>query len=223
MYRIRRFQKIPVQFGMRSHIFFDFDRTLIDTDALKAEQAHRIAKITQLSVEDIHAGMRQYIDSIQNHLLFSVEGYAQFLSDLYGVSPGDVLKIYLTDCNYIADYVFPEVYEVLQTLSENNVEMGIYSTANPGHQRIKVEHSGVLKYIPWHKVVIAPNKLAPEIVAKVPNKVTLIDDDLEVLTTFQRVRPDVEVLWINRKQSTSSFSGKMIYSLRELLTSESAV
>ncbi|MCC7304367.1 HAD hydrolase-like protein [bacterium] len=198
-------------------IYFDFDRTLLDTDSLKQEQARRIAKIAQLSEEQVYQGMQQYIESIPNHLYFDVGGYALFLGNLYDINPSDVTKIYLTDCNYIADFLFPETLEVLKKLSREGYSLGIFSSAVPGHQKIKIENTGVLEYIPWSSVIISPNKLDTDIVAKIPNNTIVIDDDRTIIVELLEKHPHLTPVWCNRKTDEKIYGIRTIKNLSELL------
>jgi len=77
----------------RNVIYFDFDRTLLDTDALKAEQERRIAQITELTIEQVNEGMHAYIASLDTHLHFSPDGYAVFLANRFNIDQNQVLKV----------------------------------------------------------------------------------------------------------------------------------
>jgi FMN phosphatase YigB (HAD superfamily) len=123
-------------------ILFDFDRTLFDTDALKAKQSEMIATITGLSVEQVESSMLDYIKTLESHLDFTPEGYSLYLEKIWGVNPGYVLKIYFTDTNYIGNYLFPEVFDVLKELS-TRYTLGILTQSHPDHQRVKIERTGV--------------------------------------------------------------------------------
>lgn len=199
-------------------IYFDFDRTLIDTDALKVEQAERVAKITQLTVAQVQEGMKQYIASIDNHLNFDIGEYAAFLARQFDVNPSDVAKIYLTDCNYIANYLFPESLEVLEKLREAGFALGIFSGAVPGHQKVKIESTGVLEFIPWDSVIISPQKLQNAVVSKVPEGATIIDDDPNVIQYLVDNHPLITPIWCNRKTNETMPQVRTIKNLRELLS-----
>lgn len=198
-------------------IYFDFDRTLIDTDSLKDEQAKRIGAITGLTPEQTHEGMRAYIKSLESHLDFTPEGYATFLENLYGVNPGDVLKIYVTDSNYVADFLFPEVLEVLTTLKKEGYSIGIFSAAMPGPQILKIEKTGVYDLVDKHLIIIDPRKLGIDALSQLPDGVMIVDDDFEVVSRLNKYSPRFTPVWCNRKSGEVNSVICTIHNLRELL------
>lgn len=198
-------------------IYFDFDRTLLDTDALKIEQANRISRIANITVDQVNEGMKLYIEAIIDHFEFTPEGYAVFLEELYGVNPSDILKIYITDSNYIADFLFPEVLEVLKCLKERGHELGIFSAASPGHQRLKIERTGVFEYIEKHLIIIDPKKMGIDSLEKLPDEVTVIDDDCEIIRKLSKYMPRFNPIWCNRKSIDVMQNIQTIHDLRDLL------
>lgn len=200
-----------------STIYFDFDRTLLDTDGLKAEQARRIAKITYLSEEQVVEGMKKYIASLIDHLDFHPEEYANYLASLYSVPAGDVMKVYLADTSYFAGFVFPEVVEVLTQLQQRGVSLGIFSSAQYEYQLHKLKYSGVMQFFKHDSIIIHPRKLTPEIVTKVPNESLVIDDDLAVVQELQKSHLHVVPIWCNRKSADEASGIRTIHTLRELL------
>lgn len=195
-------------------IYFDFDRTLLDTDALKQEQASRVAQITGLTSEEVTRGMQLYVSSI-NHLDFTPEGYAFYLEQLYGINPSDVLKIYVTDSNYIAGYLFPEVLPVLKKLSDQGMSLGIFSSAVPGYQLLKIERTGILEFID-RQPIISPRKLEPECVRKLPEGAVIIDDDQEVINNLVENHPQLLSIWCNRRNGKNHPKVRTIHNLEEL-------
>jgi len=198
-------------------VFFDFDRTLIDTDLLKTEQTRRIARITSLSEKQVTEGMRLYIESLTDHFQFNPGGYANFLADLYSISSGDVMKVYLSDSSYISYFVFPEVPRVLTDLKENGWRLGIFSSAVFEHQLHKLKNSGVMKFFEENSIIIHPRKLTPEIVNKVPEGAYVIDDDIDIAAALKRHHAHVIPIWCNRKTNEEHPTIKTVHNLSQLL------
>jgi len=198
-------------------IYFDFDRTLLDTDALKAEQERRIAQITELSIEQVNEGMRHYIASLDTHLHFPPEGYAAFLANRFSIDQNQVLKVYITDSNYIAEYLFPEVLEVLAELKNRGVELGVFSGAMFGHQKVKIERSGITEFISWKSILVTPQKLDSQVLSKIPRNALVIDDDIAVVTALVTQAPTLVPVWCNRKTSDQATGLKTIHSLKDLI------
>jgi FMN phosphatase YigB (HAD superfamily) len=197
-------------------VYFDFDRTLLNTDALKIEQTKRIAGITNLSIIQIEEGMRLYVESIKNHLDFTPEGYAEYLSKEYGCNLSDVLKIYITDSNYIGEYLYPEVLGVLEELKKIGYSLGIFSAAMPGPQRLKISRTGVFEFTEEHLIIIDPRKLGIEVLEQLPDGVIIVDDDLQVIEKLQRHSPRFVPIWCNRKNQDDLPKTRTIHSLKEL-------
>ena len=199
-------------------IYFDFDRTLLDTDELKEEQARRIALIAELSLEQVNQGMKEYIQSLADHVDFSPEGYATYLAAHFGVVPSDVIKIYITDSNYIKDFLYPNTLSVLRKLKNRHNDLGIFSAAIPGHQRLKIERTGVLSYINPTRIIIEPRKLELSILSKLPEGAIVVDDDKQVILWLCEHAKQITPIWINRK-TEELLSGVMTISdISELLT-----
>lgn len=198
----------------RNVIYFDFDRTLLDTDALKAEQAKRIANNTGLTIEQVNEGMRRYVNSVSGHLQFSPDGFSIFLSQYFTLDPHLALNVYMSDPRYIATYLFPEV---LEELTKRGYRLGIFSAAMFGYQKVKIENSGVLNWIPWSSVLISPKKLEKEILSQIPDGATVVDDDISVVNTLMVRAPSLIPVWCNRKTEETHATCKTIKSLRDLL------
>lgn len=199
-----------------SVIYFDFDRTLLDTDSLKLEQANRVATITQLTAAQVEEGMRAYVSSV-DHLEFTPEGYAQFMAELFSVVPSDIIKIYLTTPSYIAQFVFPEVKQTLTELVKRGWKIGVFSAAVPGYQRLRIEATGILEYVEKELVIIDPKKTGIDALEKLPDDVIIVDDDKNVIEKLARHMPRFRPIWCNRKNSDTLITVPTISNLLEVL------
>jgi FMN phosphatase YigB (HAD superfamily) len=197
-------------------IFFDFDRTLIDTDALKSEQAKRLANATQLTVEQVNGVMQSYISTLRDSYEFTIDNYIAALSSTYGVNPKEVEKVYFTETAYIADYIFPDVFPTLRQLKKKGVLIGIFSESNPKHQWIKFEKSGVLEFIDRQYIIVAKHKTEKQTISQLPKDVILIDDSLRVLDAMLTLAPDLKYLWLNRKSKDVHSIIPTIHTLNEI-------
>lgn len=200
----------------RRVIYFDFDRTLLDTDALKKEQATRIAAITQLTLQQVEEGMKAYVRNV-NHLEFTPEGYAAYMADIYAVNPGDILKIYVTTPSFIRQFIFPEVRETLNELVQSGWNIGIFSAAIPGYQRLRIEATGILDYVHSELIIIDPHKTGIEALEKLPDDVLVVDDDRTVIEKLMLHMPRFRPVWCNRKTSEKLDKIPTITNLREVL------
>ena len=52
---------------------------------------------------------------------------------------------------------------------------------------------------------------------KIPDGVTIIDDDKNVIEKLKQLRPDLELIWINRKDEEKMDGIRTIKSLEELI------
>lgn len=202
---------------MKRLLLFDFDRTLLNTDALKAEQTLRIARITRTTPEEILEGMRGYIATIPSKNDFSPEGYALFLQDNLGVNPSDVLKIYITVPSYVTGFLYPEALPIMTELRARGYRLGIYSEARKEHQRLKLERTGVLELCVQKYVIIAQKKVVDEVVLSLPQGTIIVDDDRGVIEGLQRYSSLIEPIWLNRKSNDSHPEVRTIFSLTQLL------
>jgi hypothetical protein len=195
-------------------LLFDFDRTLLDTDALKEAQAEKVATIVGLTIEQVHNGMRSYIASLQSNLDFTPAGYAQHLQLLWGVNPSDVTKIYYTDVGYIQHFLFDDTLPALSRLSKK-YELGIYSESQPTYQLLRIEHSGVMDFISPERVSVLSRKREPEQLQKIPKGAILIDDDVKVIKAVLEHAQHIRLVWLNRKKLPNEFGVAEIASLAD--------
>lgn len=95
--------------------------------------------------------------------------------------------------------------------------VGIFSEGVPEWQMKKLVLTGAIDYLDQALIFIERRKLASEAIEKIPNGVVLIDDKKEVIKALRLQMPDLELIWINRKNEEEMDGVKTIRNLTELL------
>lgn len=179
-------------------VLFDFDRTLIDTDALKREQAKRVAQILGENIDTVEELMKAYIESLDSHLDFDITEYATFIHHRYHIPVEYIRNVYVNNPTYIRNFVYPEVIETLKILRQRGYVLGILSQASMESQRIKFEYSGVLSFMSPAYVSVVRRKTTEKALSIIDLGAMFVDDDWEVIEYVIRMRPDIRAVYIDR-------------------------
>jgi len=199
----------------RKIIFFDIDDTLIDSsNKLGPLFCLNISEQTKVSIEKIIEIKSKYrltlekgSDYVPNDLINTVCNELKI--DIGKINnPFDIEDIY-------KNAVFSKVVEALEKLSKKYT-LGIFSEGFEDYKSKKIILSGLIKYFDKKWIFIERRKLSPEALIKIPIGSIIIDDKKEVIETLKNLRPDLELIWINRKDKEKIEGVKTIKSLEEM-------
>ena len=113
--------------------------------------------------------------------------------------------------------LFDDALPVLEKLKERNQIMGTYTEGYVDFQKAKINFGGIEEFFDKGLLYVASNKLEPEFVKTLPDSVTVIDDKKRIIENLKQLRPDLELIWINRKNEEKMEGVRTIKSLTELL------
>jgi phosphoglycolate phosphatase-like HAD superfamily hydrolase len=195
-------------------ILFDWDDTLISKKVYKNNLVSNLARICEVSYEQALIIDNEYFDNLIKSGDFMIENYLKCFEKKFnkkivlGDFNTDKLKIY-------SKALFPEVIEFLEKI-KNKYSLGIYSQGFESLQRIKIKYSGIEFFFDQKLIFINRDKTQLNFVNKIPIQATVIDDKKEVIETLKQLRPDLELVWINRINQEKMNKIKTIKSLNEL-------
>jgi hypothetical protein len=104
---------------------------------------------------------------------------------------------------------------------KNKYILGIYSQGFVNLQKIKIKYSGIEKYFNKNLIFIDRDKTHQDFVKNLPIKATVVDDKKEVIETLKELRPDLKLIWINRKNDETIDGVKTIKNLKNLIQDHS--
>ena len=196
-------------------ILFDWDDTLFSKNLYKKNLTTNLARICETTEEEAVKVDDEYFSNLINSGDFKIEDFLKTFEDKFDK------KINLEDFNtdklgIYSKALFPETIEVLEKL-KNDYALGIYSQGYENLQRLKIKFSGIENYFDQDLIFIDRDKTQPDFVVKLPTKAVVIDDKKEVIEKLKQLRPDLELVWINRKDEEKISEVKTIKSLEELI------
>lgn len=194
-------------------ILFDIDKTLLNPyfilDDLTSEIKNKFDK--KIDVFKIHA---EYVKDLESSTDFNTKDFLKFLSEKTMVP-----FVELNNCFYNQKlwegYVYEEVKSVLNRL-QTKFNLGIFSEGFNISQNEKLEMSKLNTFFKKDLIFISRRKLNDDFLKTIPKKVIIVDDKKEVIETLKSKRPDLELIWINRKDEEKMEGVIAIKSLREL-------
>ena len=199
---------------MERIILFDIDKTIFDTKASGEKVTESIGLVTRMTpseVERINEGYKKHLDSTTD---FDSNDFLRKVSDETGNSLQELTEALFNPNNFV---LYSETLTVLKHLLDEGYSLGTFSEGVPEWQMKKLVLTGVINYFDPALIFIERRKLTPEAIEKIPSGVILIDDKKVVIETLRQLRPDLELMWINRKNEEEMEGVKTIRSLTELL------
>lgn len=220
---------MDTSFIMRTTILFDIDHTLFDSDKYR-EICFRVLgeRLKQKDREAFMAFAEQEYRKVRLRGTFKPGEFIYQLITQLGISgDSDDLSEIFFDEQYIDEACYPEVTEVLQTLSSNvTTKLGILSFGVDSLQRKKIQsivhilHSDAIYINEVDKLEDIPTILGKH----AGEQLYIIDDVLNVLQRFKSLDPSVITVLIERgrdrprEESKGSFNPDFkINELSELL------
>lgn len=179
-------------------IYFDIDKTLIDTKKM-LELVRTSVAVVGVPAELFTETVNQYIQSLDSKTYFDPEHLIRRLvSSADSVEENLVRQAFWQQSNF-SQALFPEVIQVLNTL-QPVTELGVFSQGVRYWQEQKLELSTVTSFFPSHSRVISLDKLSQHSLAQLQPNSWVVDDKVEVVEQLRKVRPDLTVLQVRRDQ-----------------------
>lgn len=175
-------------------ILFDFDKTVSDTNGFVEKFSQALNEQFKISQEMVVNILKDYNATLSSTTDFRPLDFSQAISEKTGVDINLIKENIFDPKNFP---IFEEVRDVLTELSANNT-LGIFSEGFDDWQKKKIKLSDIWDFFDPNWMVIERRKLLPESINKIPNGATVIDDKRIVIETLANIRPDLNLVWINR-------------------------
>ena len=198
-------------------ILFDWDDTLFNKAEYKKKLRGNLAKICEVSEEEIFEFEQKYFDNLVRSGDFEINDFVKS----FGQKFGKKIKLENFDSDKLGIYskaLFPDSISTLNNL-KNKFKLGIYSQGFIDLQKIKIESSGIKNYFDEQLIYINRNKLDPEFIKKLPEEVIVVDDKKEVIETLKKIGK-FKLIWINRNNDEAIEGVTTIKNLNELVDSD---
>lgn len=188
----------------KSIVLFDIDHTIFDANLYRRTLYANLAKA-------IGSDVKRFSETADTE-------YKKFRKNTYYFTPDLFLKTILADKTKSVDLkkikavfwdktlyekcIYPDVKDAFSKLKELSIQIGIFSTGDQAHQKIKIE--SLKEYLSDHHVYIAPDKL--KIIKGTfdgykTSQVYLVDDYPEILINAKKHNMNIITVFITRKES----------------------
>jgi FMN phosphatase YigB (HAD superfamily) len=197
-------------------ILFDWDDTLFSKVEYKKNLRSNLARICEVSGEEIFRVEDEYFKSLKRSDDFQIENFVKSFENKFNKKinlenfSSDKLGIYSTA-------LFPETIAVLDKLKKNGFKLGIYSQGFTSLQKIKIKSSGIKDYFDENFTFISRDKTDPEFIATLPNGATIIDDKKEEVLRPLNTTGRFDVVWLNRKEDEEMDNVTTVKNLNEFV------
>ncbi len=193
-------------------ILFDLDGTLIDKLKTKKNIVNFLLDYSDKTTEELDIMMENFSDKSDGSKDFLI---GAFIKSVMGDK--NFKKFNINNPKIYKGILFEDALPVLEKLKEKNQIMGTYTEGYIDFQKAKINFSGIEKFFDKDLLYVASNKLEPEFLKTLPNSAIVIDDKKRIIENLKQLRPDLELIWINRKNEKEMDGVKTIKSLTELL------
>ncbi len=197
-------------------IFFDLDRTLIDTATINENCKKSTLLSSGINGQKYDECFQEYKNTLEHSADFDPNIFLEKMAKDLEVEKAKLEIGFWNKDNFC---VYPEVFEVLSELAKNN-NMAIFSEGvRDGWQIVKINNTEISKFFDLKISLIERRKLNSEVISKIPFGATVIDDKRVVIEKLYETRPDLKLYWINRtdEQEIKNSRVTTIQNLRELL------
>ncbi len=187
---------------MQKLALFDIDYTIFNTNLYRKKLFENLAHVLECQVDDFsEIGKNVYKKLRQTTPYLTPSLFLEAILDI--TNKPNKLKDAQTvfwDKGLYESCIYPDVKQTFSYLTDNNVQIGIFSTGNLEHQKIKVE--SLKEYLIDNHTYISLDKL--EIIkntfnASSSHQTFLIDDYPQVLENAKEHNNKVIIIYINRE------------------------
>ncbi len=203
-------------------LYLDIDKTVLDSDLLKEKIISALAVYCKLTVEKITTYYDQYKETLSDSTDFDPRELAEHIARFETNFASQKLKSVILHQKNFEGIVFSDVEGALTEISlafaKDSLRVGVYSEAVEWWQEIKLLHANIDGKFDGGLRIIRRRKLAKIVLAELPLDAAVVDDKKVVVNTLAAERPDIHVIWLNRKSNEKSevVGVHTIHSLKEL-------
>lgn len=194
-------------------IYFDIDRTLMDSDKLRELTRGGMCRQLNLNRNEIDKIINEYLKGLKYKNDFCREDMIKKISLKTGIKY-DLLKNAHDKAIYYKKSLYKDVLKNLIKLKKAKYHLGIYSEGFNDYQMDKLILSGIYKYFDTDKIIIERRKMDEKIVKKMDGT-TIVDDNIEVIKYLSNFLTIINI-YINRIDDKKHYIFKTIFNLNEI-------
>lgn len=192
-------------------LVFDLDRTLFDTEESGRRYKEALTTDTGLEISKYDQIYQDYKSTLESSTDFDPEELLNLFEKNLNIDREELEKKFWDGENFV---LFPKVKEQLEELAKKNT-LTLFSEGKEGWQLKKIKKTGIDGLFDLKESLIKRRKLNSEVVAKIPQEAVVIDDKEEVIKELSSQRPDLKLIWINRKDD-QKIEGEKIRTIKSL-------
>ncbi len=193
-------------------ILFDLDGTLVDKSKTKKNIVKFLLNYSTKTAEEIEMMMESFLDMSDGSKDFMI---GSFIKSLMGDENFGEFDI--NDPKIYEGILFEDTLPVLEKFRERNQTMGTYTQGYVDFQRAKIKFTGIEKFFDKDLLYVSPDKTDPAFVKTLPSSAVVVDDKKRILENLRQLRPDLELVWINRINEEEMEGVRTVRKLEELL------
>lgn len=205
-------------------ILFDIDYTLFNVGKYREAVFKKLEEFFP-NASDFSATATQAYEEIRKEGWFDIKKFTtQLLTHIQTPVDRKILEDVWRDASLLEEAIYPEAFEVLETLSHEDFMLGIFSSGMVPFQKSKIKkiaHFFADEHIHIHEL---KNKNFPDIVKKYHSKkIVLVDDYIPVIENAKIVDTGIITVWIKRGKLSETVAPSLenvpdftIENLREL-------
>lgn len=195
-------------------IYFDIDRTLIDSVEIRKQTRSTIALESGLGREKMEEYINVYVSTLAHKNEYNYREMLQHLSQESGIN-FELLKQAHDKPENFKKSLYNDTVITLKKLKDEDNLLGIYSEGWDDYQLNKLKLSGIYKFFDEDKIIISSNKSIFKLVEKIGTAV-VVDDCPEVIDYLSQY-PQITPIWLNLLDNRKHKTAKTIHSLSELM------
>jgi hypothetical protein len=199
---------------MERIMLFDIDKTIVDTKTSGKRMSKNIGLVTRRTPEEIERINGEYKSGLESTTDFNSNDFLREVSKQTETNIEGLNGVLSISDNFV---LFPETLIILKKLLDEGYSLGTFSEGVPEWQMKKLILTGVIGYLDPSLIIVERRKLELKAISKLPTGAKVIDDKKEVIEKLKQVRPDLQLVWINRKDDICLDGVLTVKNLEELI------
>lgn len=194
-------------------IYFDLDRTLINTDQLILDTRKELGKIG-VDEEEEAKFHQAYVAQLASSTDFDPQKFITYLAENLSGHPDykALHQAFFKPDPYILN-VYPEVMSVLEQFGADGYTLCLYSEGNYFWQKKKLELSGLADFFSTHDERIFERKTEQKNVEKLIENSWVVDDNHQMIQSMLGYDHPLKVVWLNRNTTQTSHLVPTVFTL----------
>lgn len=197
-------------------LLFDIDKTIFNTETFGKKIIKRVEEVLQITNDEAENIFHNYKSKLKKTTDFNPDDLIKEVANETKKNLNLVSQAVFSPDNFV---LYPETRYILEQLNKRSSLLGVYSEGILEWQKKKIILTKLIGYFDPSLLIIERRKLSSETINRLPNRSTIVDDKKEVIEMLTNMRPDLNLVWINRqnKEKLETPKIKTIKNLKYLL------